>query len=133
MIVVRIFTWIARIAWLGAICLGLLFWITGINLISFHMLFGMTLGISLLILGIVLVLSRGVRLPGVAGIVYALILPAFGLTQTRLLTGNLHWLVQLAHLLVGIGAIALVQVMSVRYQHRKENLGGIVNSASMQP
>ncbi|MBE3562023.1 MAG: hypothetical protein IMW89_22795, partial [Ktedonobacteraceae bacterium] len=50
---IRIVRWIARVAWLGAITLGLLFWITGIELITFHMLFGLTLALSLLFTGIV--------------------------------------------------------------------------------
>ncbi len=119
MIAIRIIQWIARIAWLGALTLGLLFWITGIDLISLHMLFGLTLGLSLLILGIVLVSTRGVRLLGLAGIVYAFILPIFGLTQTRLLANDMHWLIQAAHLLVGIGAIALVEIMRTRYDRLK--------------
>ena len=119
MIAIRIIQWIARIAWLGALTLGLLFWITGIDLISLHMLFGLTLGLSLLILGIVLVSTRGVRFLGLAGIVYAFILPIFGLTQTRLLVNDMHWLIQAAHLLVGIGAIALVEIMRTRYDRLK--------------
>ncbi len=34
------------------------------------------------------------------------IVPAFGLTQDMIFVGNLHWLIQTAHLLVGIGAMA---------------------------
>jgi hypothetical protein len=117
---VRILQWIARIAWLGALLLGLLDWIFGIDLISLHILFGLALGLSLLVLGIILVSTRGTTLAGITGIVYAFILPIFGLTQSRLLTGNLHWLIQLAHLLVGVGAIALVQVMSTRYERLKK-------------
>ncbi len=123
MIVIRILTWIARIAWLGAIILGLLFWITGIDLISLHMLFGLTLGLSMIALGIMLLFRSGVRLLGIAGIAYAIILPIFGLTQTRLLVGNLHWLIQAAHLLVGIGSIVVVQVMITRYERLEE--GGL--------
>jgi hypothetical protein len=123
MLAVRILTWIARIAWLGAFILGLLFWIAGIDLISLHMLFGLTLGLSMIALGIVLLFRSGVRLLGIVGIVYAIILPIFGLTQSRLLAGNLHWIIQLAHLLVGIGAIALVQVMITRYERLEQ--GGL--------
>jgi hypothetical protein len=116
MLAVRIITWVARIAWLGAIILGLLFWITGFDLIRLHILFGLVVGLSLLALGFMLLFTHGVRLLGIAGIVYAIILPLFGLTQATLLVGNLHWLIQAAHLLVGIGAIALVQLMSTRYE-----------------
>jgi hypothetical protein len=41
--------------------------------------------------------------------------PVFGLTQSGILTGSLHWLIQTAHMLVGIGAIALTGTMSARY------------------
>ena len=79
------------------------------------MLFGLTVALSLLILGIVGVFTRGLRLLGAIGIVYALILPVFGLTQATLLVGSLHWLIQTAHLLVGLGALALAGIIGTRY------------------
>jgi hypothetical protein len=42
--------------------------------------------------------------------------PAFGLTQTLILVGALHWVIQAAHLLVGIGAMVLAQRIEKRYQ-----------------
>lgn len=119
MVAVRIIVWIARVTGLGALALGLLFWIFQIGFITLHMLFGLTLTLSLLVLSIVLVCTRGMRLLGAAGVVYALIIPVFGLTQATLLVGSMHWLIQTAHLLVGIGALALVQLMSVRYMRLK--------------
>lgn len=116
MVFVRIIQWIARIAWLGAISLGLLYWIVGIDLISFHMLFGITLALSMLILSIISVCTPGNRLLGAIGIGYALVLPLFGLTQMRILVGDLHWLIRSLHLLVGIGAIVLIQFMGTRYE-----------------
>lgn len=50
---------------------------------------------------------------------YAFILPIFGLTQATLLIGNLHWLIQTAHMLVGIGGIALMGIRGTRYLHLK--------------
>ena len=44
----------------------------------------------------------------------------FLLPPTRLLIGSLHWLIQRAHLLVSIGAIALVQAMTTRDARLKE-------------
>ncbi len=119
MVAVRILVWIGRIAGLGAILLGLLFWIANIDFISLHILFGLTVALVLLALSIVLVFTRGTRGLGVIGIVYALILPIFGLRQATLLVGNLHWLIQAAHLLVGIGALALIQVMGTRYERSR--------------
>jgi hypothetical protein len=119
MVVERIIVWIARVAGLGALTLGLLFWIAQIDFIGLHMLFGLTLALSLLVLSLVMVFTRGMRLLGAVGIVYAFILPAFGLTQATLLIGSMHWLIQTAHLLVGLGAMELVQLMSVRSQRLK--------------
>jgi hypothetical protein len=54
--------------------------------------------------------------------IYALIVPAFGLTQSLILVGKLHWAIQAGHLLVGIGAIYLALEIEKRYQQLK--LGG---------
>ena len=115
MTVVRIIQWIAGIAGLGALALGLLFWIAQIDLLNIHMLLGLTVALALLVLSIVMVATRGMRLLGAIGIVYAFILPVFGLTQSGILTGSTHWLIQVAHLLVGLGALALAGIMGTRY------------------
>ncbi len=115
MIAVRIIQWVAGLAGLGALALGLLFWIAQVDDINIHMLFGLTVALALLVLSIVMVATRGMRLLGAVGIVYALILPVFGLTQSGILIGSLHWLIQAAHLLVGLGALALAGIMGTRY------------------
>jgi len=115
MMAIRIIVWIARVAGVGALLLGLSFWIAQIDLISVHMLLGISLALSMIALGIMMLFMRGMRISGAAAIIYALILPVFGLTQSRLLIGDLHWLIQTAHLLVGLGALALVQWIYTRY------------------
>jgi hypothetical protein len=119
MIVVRIIQWVAGLAGLGALTLGLLFWIAQVDDINIHMLFGLTVALALLVLSIVMVATRGMRLMGTVGIVYALILPVFGLTQSGILIGSAHWLIQAAHLLVGLGALALAGIMGTRYMRLK--------------
>ena len=119
MIAVRILQWVAGLAGLGALALGLLFWIAQVDDINIHMLFGLTVALALLVLSIVMVATRGTRLLGAVGIVYAFILPVFGLTQSGILIGSLHWLIQAAHLLVGLGALALAGIMATRYMRLK--------------
>jgi len=125
---VRVFVWIARVAGVAALILGLLFWTTPIDLISIHMLLGITLAISMLVLSIMMLFIRGMRLLGIVGIIYTFVLPIFGLTQSRLLVGNLHWLIQTAHLLVGLGALALVQGIYIRYGRLKSSTAAITSS-----
>jgi len=90
--------------------LGLLFW-TGnaLNLIGLHMLIGMTL--VLLIWALAILAARsGVSLRLVAlGGVWGLIVVALGMTQSRLLPGDFHWVIKVLHLLVGIAALGIAE------------------------
>ena len=119
MITTRVIQIIIGIAGLGALLLGLLIWIANVNVTSIHMLFGLIVTLTLLVMSIIAVSTRGMRIWGIAGIVYALIVPVFGLAQFDILTGNLHWLIRTAHMLVGIGAMALAGIMSARYKALK--------------
>lgn len=127
MITARIIQIVSGVAGLGALLLGLLIWITDANVVSIHMLFGLTVTLALLVMSIIGVSTRGMRVWGILGIVYALIVPVFGLTQFNILTGDLHWLIQSAHMLVGIGAMVLTGVMGARYMALKRIM---VRSAS---
>src|SRR5690349_9404323 len=129
---IRIISLIARLALMVTMVLGLVFWIAQlfvwIGLLVFlaqigfpgiHEGFG-TLGVlGLLILGSVAMFTKGSRLLGVGSMIYALVVPAFGLTQTLILVGNLHWLIQAAHLLVGIGVMLMARGIERRYQRLK--------------
>lgn len=117
----RIIQIIIGIAGLGALSLGLLIWLAQINLISIHMLFGLVVALALLVASILALTTRGMRPWGIVGIIYALFVPVFGLTQSGMLVGNLHWLIRIAHMLVGIGAMALAGLMSARYAALKQS------------
>jgi hypothetical protein len=57
------------------------------------------------------------RLVAVAA-VWGLLVVIVGLTQTSLLTGSLHWLVQVIHLLLGIGLIGLAERLATTAKAR---------------
>lgn len=88
--------------------LGLLFWTGNADtLIPLHMLLGITLVLALWALAILGAFTR-VSLGLVAlALIWGAIAPVLGLTQTQLLPGSGHWLIQVAHLLVGLGVIGL--------------------------
>ena len=102
------------------IALGLLFWTGNADpLIPVHMLLGIALVLALWVLA-VLAAVAGVNFGLVAlAFVWGLIVAALGLTQTRLLPGDAHWLIQVLHLLVGITAIALAQIHAMRIIARR--------------
>ena len=108
-------TWIARVPAVGAQLQGWLSWIANSSSFIFtHMVLGIAFALLLLAVSLIELLSGRMRLLGASGIVYTLILTVLGFTQTGLLVGPMHWLIQTAHVVIGFGAIVLVQVISVR-------------------
>ncbi len=129
---IRLISVISRLALMITMVLGLAFWLAqalawggllillaNIGFPNTHEWFG-TLGVlGLLILGIVALSTRGSRFMGAGSILYALLVPIFGMTQTLILEGNLHWLIRVMHLLVGIGAMMLALSIEKRSQQLK--------------
>jgi hypothetical protein len=99
--------------------LGGLFW-TGnaLDLVPLHQTLGFLLVFGLWTLA-ALAARAGVRPPLVAlAAVWGLIVPILGLTQTNLLVGSAHWLIEVLHLLVGLGAIGLAEGLAARVKER---------------
>ena len=114
-ITIRLTIWIARVPGVGTQLLGWLSLIaTSTSFIFTHMVLGIIFALLLLTLSLIQLLTGRMRLLGASGIVYTLMLTALGFTQTGLLEGPMHWLIQTAHVVIGFGALALVQVISVR-------------------
>jgi hypothetical protein len=108
-----------RIAFVVQLALGLAFW-TGnaLGLVDLHQLIGI-----LIVLGLwtqaVLAARAGVQPGMVAGAaVLGLIVIVVGLTQRELLPGSAHWVIQVLHLLLGIGAVGLADSLAVRAKAR---------------
>jgi hypothetical protein len=110
---------IVGLAGLCALVLGLLIWIANIDLTDIHILFGLLVTLGLLAMSIIALTAPGLRFWGMVGISYAIILLIFGVAHSNLLVGNLHWLIQTLHTLVGIGAIVLTGALGARYRTLK--------------
>ncbi len=110
-----VFQMLVRLLGLILIVLGTLFW-TGraLALVPVHMTIGLVLVLSLW--GLASLAARAGVDPGLVGlaILWGFLLPALGMTQTRLLSGGAHWLIQVLHLLVGLIAIGLAESLATR-------------------
>lgn len=89
------------------------------NLTNIHVLFGFIFTLTMLLLSVMAVFTSGLRRLGAIGIVYAIILPIFGLKQKLIPAGDLNWLVETAHLALGFGALAFSGVIIERFARRK--------------
>jgi len=97
------------------ILLGIFFW-TGhaLSLIPIHMLLGLVFVIALWVLaGIGARAGVGAGLVALA-VLWGIIVLALGMTQTRLVPGSAHWVIRVLHLLVGLVAIRLGEVLAQR-------------------
>ncbi len=118
----RILMRTGQFAGVGAVILGLLNWFFHINFIGIHMIFGAFVTLALLTAGGVALFTGGLRALGAIAIVLALIVPVFGRTQMLILVGDFHWLIQVAHLLVGASAVILIERIGEQYIQSKKKL-----------
>jgi hypothetical protein len=110
---------LVRAAFVVQLVLGGLFW-TGraLDLVPLHQTIGFLLVFGLWTLA-VLAARAGVRPPLVAlAAVWGLVVPVLGLTQTRLLVGSAHWLIEVLHLLVGVAAVGMAEGLAARVKER---------------
>jgi hypothetical protein len=98
---------------------GIIFW-TGnaLGLVDLHQLIGI-----LLVLGLwtQAAMAHRAGVPGglVAGAaVWGLLVPIVGLTQRDLFPGSAHWVIQVVHLLLGLGLLGLAENLAQRAKAR---------------
>jgi len=104
-----------RISGLLLLLLGIAIW-TGRadGVIPVHELLGFVLVLSLWTLSY-LAARAGVPMKWVAlAVAWGLVAPILGLVQGDLLTGDWHWIVQVLHLVIGVGAIGMGENLARR-------------------
>ena len=124
--VARVSVMVLRVSAILALILGILFWVDVIKgaedlrnpWTSIHMTLGIIVTICLVILGILMVTAKGGNAGlGIGAIVLAVLVVALGLSQTRLLVDeSVHWIIQVVHLLFGLLAIGLGEMIGARYR-----------------
>jgi hypothetical protein len=110
---------LVRVCAVVQLVLGGLFW-TGraLDLVPLHQVVGFLLVFGLWALA-ALAARAGVQPSLVAlAVVWGLVVPILGLNQDRLLTGSFHWVIEVLHLLVGLGAIAQAEGLAARIRQR---------------
>lgn len=116
--VFRIASIVLRLCGALAVILGILFWSGNtLNLIPIHMLLGLLVVLSLWIVGIGQAFSSGGSWPLAGGaLLLGLLVIVVGMTQSSLLVGPFHWVIQVVHLLLGILAVGIGQTTAARWR-----------------
>ena len=118
--VVRIASIVLRVSGALAVILGILFWSgNALNLLPIHMLLGLLVVLSLWIVGIGQAFSRGGNWPlAIGALLLGLLVIVVGMTQSSLMVGTFHWVIQVVHLLLGILAVGIGQIAAARWRNR---------------
>ncbi|GER88483.1 hypothetical protein KDW_26450 [Dictyobacter vulcani] len=118
--IVRIGIMALRICVLLALIIGILLWahlIPG-SIVMIHMLLGLLAMVALWMLGFGIATAPKGRNMGLAigAFVLGLLLPVVGLGQLSWLPGSSHIVIQIIHLLIGLGAIGVGEMIAARYK-----------------
>ena len=99
---------LVRLCFVTLLVLGIAFW-SGhwFALIPLHMIVGIVLVLGLWLTSILAAVARVPVGIVVGGLVWGVLVLAFGMKQMTLVPGASHWMIQWLHLLVGIAAIGL--------------------------
>jgi predicted ferric reductase len=110
---------LVRLAGVLQIVLGLLFWAGfALGFVGLHMLLGMLLVLLLWTLAGMAAWARVSPALAALAVAWGLGTPVLGMTQAQLLPGAAHWVVQVAHFLVGLVALALAETLARRLRDR---------------
>ena len=120
MSLLSVLRWIIRIAGV----LGLTFWSGGgLALLGLHQTLGYIVSLSLLVMAIAAFRERVSPTLLVTAVIWSLVVPGIGSSQLQILPGNQHWVIQVFHLLLGVGAIGLAEVIAGRAARRGASAG----------
>jgi hypothetical protein len=110
-----IFQWLVRLTGTLQIVLGMPIWTGNADaLIGIHIVSGVALVLSLVALAVLAAAARVQPSLVALAIVWAVVVLALGLAQAQLLLGPYHWVIQVAHTLIGLGAIGQAENLARR-------------------
>ncbi len=126
--VITITIMVLRLAVLVALIFGILFWLNlALTLIPIHMLLGIIVVLSLWIIGLAQGFMKGGSFPlALATFILGLALAIVGLRQQDWLIGPAHWVIQVIHLLLGLSAISLAEMIAASTRKRVKAQSPIV-------
>ena len=104
---------VARVIAVVQVALGILVWTGhGDSLIPVHIAVGLLLVVDLWA-AVALGLRSGAPIGlAVVALAWSVGMPVFGLVQASILTGNVHVVVEILHLVVGLAAVGLVEALA---------------------
>ena len=109
----RIAQMFVRITGLLQVVLGVLFWLgIATSLVMLHMFSGLVFVVSIWLIAFASLRSHSKPGLAIVAIFYGALVVGLGMYQAALLPGPGHWVVQVIHLLLGLGAMGIAESLS---------------------
>jgi hypothetical protein len=103
---------VIRIIGVIQLILGIVFWTGNADsLVIYHIVLGSILVIALWVLAYQASRTGVSQRLVILAAVWGLILPIWGLSQDKILPGSYNWITQVMHLLFGVGAIGIAEML----------------------
>jgi hypothetical protein len=117
---IKLLAWFTRITGLGALVLGFFLWQGRLpGTLRLHMTLGALVAVYLAIISVAAGLAR-VRPPmALVGLLWAAATVYVGVNQNIMIPGASHWVIEVVHVLLGVGAIGLVEMLAGAYSRQR--------------
>jgi hypothetical protein len=115
-------SWVVRLGGLVMLALGLLFWTNNaLTLVNDHMALGIIVVVALWVLAGIYAAQKGANLGLAAtGFLVGIVVLGVGMTQTKLLPGSAHVLIEVLHLLLGLALIGFGETITGRLRRLRQ-------------
>jgi hypothetical protein len=116
--VIRIASFVLSLSGVLALILGLLLWShIASQLAPLHMLLGFLVVGALWVVGIGQAFAKsGSWLMAACAVIIGALVLVLGMTQSSLMAGELHWIIRVTHLLLGLATIGIGHMAAARYR-----------------
>ena len=119
---INLLRWSIRLAGLGALVLGVLIWQGIVASLNLHMALGLIVALVLGLTAAVYAIVDRVRIPlAIIALFWATVTVYIGVTQGQLMPGSNHGVIEIIHVILGIGAIGIAEALAGAIARRKSS------------
>ena len=113
------------------VVVGIAIWMGyALPLIPLHMAVGLAFVLALWILAVRAILARAGRGIAACTLAWGALVIAFGMAQAQILPGEHHWVIRLLHLLVGLTAMRLADVLARRIRRERSRFSPTLDAST---
>jgi hypothetical protein len=109
----NVFRWVLRGTFLVQLLLGIGLWTGNFDVVKpVHIALGVLFVLTMWTIAVLALRAGGNRILGGVVVAWGALMVLFGLNQEGLVTGGLHWTIQVLHLVVAMAGIGITEALA---------------------